>query len=434
MAYSAALNAVYNHYLAAYAPMSTTRYDTHKKSELRSIYNSIVKLNKDAPLYLPNTGKDSQRFAVGLKENARQLRNTIASLGGLKEEEMLNKRTAYFSNSDLLTASFIGDIPEEEEFPTYNIEVFSLASGQINKGNFLPSSQSAALQAGVYSFDITVNDFSYEFQYGIQEGDTHRDIQNRLARLISSADIGLRADVVSEGNLTALRLSSTSIGLKGGRNIIFSVSDHDSTKQKGSVAYFGLNSIATPPSNAEFSVNGRKETAFSNHITVDKLFEVQLLRTSASSEDTSEIGIKADVDSLTENVGNLVDGYNSFLESTASQNSTYPKSRHLVGEMGHIAQLYGDAFQQIGISYDEHGVLSLDKKALREAVLLDNGKDSLNTVKGFANSVLRKVNQVSLNPMQYVEKTIVAYKNPGHNFIIPYMTSAYSGMMFNTYC
>ena len=36
--------------------------------------------------------------------------------------------------------------------------------------------------------------------------------------------------------------------------------------------------------------------------------------------------------------------------------------------------------------------------------------------------------------MQYVEKTIVAYKNPGHNFPAPYAASAYSGMMFNYYC
>ena len=55
-------------------------------------------------------------------------------------------------------------------------------------------------------------------------------------------------------------------------------------------------------------------------------------------------------------------------------------------------------------------------------------------VKDFANSLMRKTNQISLNPMQYVNKTIVAYKNPGRNFATPYITSAYSGMMFNSYC
>ena len=33
-----ALNQVYNHYLTEYAPKSNTALDTHKKSDLRSIY------------------------------------------------------------------------------------------------------------------------------------------------------------------------------------------------------------------------------------------------------------------------------------------------------------------------------------------------------------------------------------------------------------
>ena len=50
MAYNTAiLNNVYNYYMTTYSPRSSTRYDTHKKSELRNIYNTIVKLNKEAP-------------------------------------------------------------------------------------------------------------------------------------------------------------------------------------------------------------------------------------------------------------------------------------------------------------------------------------------------------------------------------------------------
>ena len=52
MAYNSIMNTVYNHYLTTYAPKKTSsQYDTREKSELRSIYNSMVKLNKDAPLY-----------------------------------------------------------------------------------------------------------------------------------------------------------------------------------------------------------------------------------------------------------------------------------------------------------------------------------------------------------------------------------------------
>ena len=435
MAYSAALNTVYNHYLAAYAPKGTTRYDTHKRSELRSIYNSIVKLNKESPLYLPETSKESQSFAVGLKENARQLRNTIASLGGLNESELLNKKTAYSSNSDLVEASFIGDIPEDGTVPTYNIEVTALASGQTNIGNFLPSAKASALPEDTYSFDVTINDLSYEFQYNVHDGETNREIQERLSRLITNADIGLHADLVEDGQgNSALRLSSSATGIKDGKSALFHVSDENTSKTKGCVDYFGIDSIAVSPSNAEFVINGEARSASSNHFTIEKMFEVQLNGVSSSEKDIAQIGLKADVDSLTENISNLVDGYNSFIGSTSVYSNTYPKSNRLVGEMSHIAEYYRNEFEKMGVSYSENGTLALDKDALRTTVLTDGGQESLNTIKNFANSVLQKTGQIAINPMQYVEKTIVAYKNPGHNFATPYITSAYSGMMFNSYC
>lgn len=435
MAYSAALNTVYNHYLTAYAPKGTTRYDTHKRSELRSIYNSIVKLNQESPLYLPDTSKESQSFAVGLKENARQLRNTIASLGGLDKGELLNKKTAYSTNSDLVEASFVGDIPEDGSIPTYNIEVTALASGQTNIGSFLPSAKAITLPEDTYSFDVTINDLSYEFQYNVHEGETNREVQERLSRLITNADIGLNADLIEDGNgNSALRLSSAATGIKDGRTALFHVSDENSSKTKGCVTYFGIDSIAVSPSNAEFLLNGEERTASSNHFTIEKLFEVQLNGVSSSDQDIAQIGVKADVDSLTENISDLIDGYNSFIDSASGYNSTYPKSRRLVGEMSHIAQLYRTEFEKMGVSYDETGKLSLDKDTLRKTALADGGEESLSTIKDFANSVLKKTGQITLNPMQYVEKTVVAYKNPGHNFATPYVTSAYSGMMFNSYC
>lgn len=436
MAYSAALNTVYNHYLTTYAPRkSTPRYDTHKRSELRSIYNSIVKLNKESPLYLPETSKESQRFAVGLKENARQLHNTIASLGGIDESELLNKKTAYSSNPDLVEASFIGDVPEDGNIPSYNIEVTALASGQTNIGNFLPSSKAAVLPEDTYSFDVTINDLSYEFQYNIHDGETNKEIQERLSRLITNADIGLQADLIEDGNgNSALRLSSTATGIRDNKDTLFHVSDENTSKTKGCVDYFGIDSIAVSPSNAEFVINGESQTASSNHFTIEKMFEVQLNGISSSDTDVAQIGVNADVDSLTENISNLFDGYNSFIHSSSDYGSSFPKSNRLVGEMSRIAAMYRTEFEKIGVSYNEQGSLSLDKAALRETALKDGGMESLGAIKEFAGAVLQKTGQITLNPMQYVEKTIVAYKNPGHNFASPYVTSAYSGMMFNSYC
>ena len=111
-------NTVYNHYLTAYAPKNITRFDTHKKSELESVYKSILKINKESPWYLDVTQKETQEYAVNIKENARLLYNTIASMGGLEPERTLKKNTAYSSNPDAVDVAFIGDAADSASAPT----------------------------------------------------------------------------------------------------------------------------------------------------------------------------------------------------------------------------------------------------------------------------------------------------------------------------
>ena len=77
---SAIRDTILNNYFEAYVAPKVTRHDSHKKSELRDTYKSIVKLNKESPWYLPVTSKETQSFAISLKENARELRSSIAEL------------------------------------------------------------------------------------------------------------------------------------------------------------------------------------------------------------------------------------------------------------------------------------------------------------------------------------------------------------------
>lgn len=436
MAYNAALNTVYNHYLTTYAPKrSTTQYDTHKKSELRSIYNSIVKLNKEAPLYILDSSKESREFAVGLKENARALRNTIASLGGLDEDEMLGKKAAYSSNENIVSASYVGEGVTDAAVPPIQIEVTALASNQVNLGAFLPSDEKIALTPDAYSFDITINDLSYEFQYNTREGETNRDLQERLSRLISNADIGITADILEDGKgNSSLRLTSAASGLKNDKNLIFSVSDDKTSKRAGTVDYLGISFMSREPSNAEFLLNGEPRSASSNHFTIDKMYEITLNGISSVEGETAEVGLKTDLDSLTENVGNLISGYNSFIRAAAEYLDLHPKSGRLLGEMDHITRYYQNDLEKLGFSFESNGQLSIDDNVFKDSILDDENRAQFSTIKDLTNSILRKTNQISLNPMEYVDKTIVAYKNPGHNFATPYITSNYSGMLFNSYC
>ena len=430
---SAVLNAVYNNYLTTYTPKRVTRYDAHKKSELRHVYDSIVKLNKEAPWYLPITSKATQNYAVDLKENARELHNTIAQLGGLEEDGLFSKKSAYSSDPEVASVSYIGPQKPEGPSPTLELSVFSLATSQENLGLFLPD-EKVGLAPDTYSFDVGINDMNYEFQFSIGEGETNRAVQERLMRLLNNSSIGVKADIVESEDNTSLRFTSEATGLPSGKQMLFSVSDNRTSKSSGTVQYFGLDYISRQAADAKVSINGEERTASSNHFTVGKMFEIELK--GITPDDTPvQIGLKTDLESLTDNVTHLIGGYNEFIKAASSYLDTQTRSKQLVQEFRGIAMVYGSPLESMGLTLAKDGTLNVDSEMLRQTA--QQSQDIAATfgyLKNFSDMLLRKTNQVSLNPMDYVDRVMVAYKNPGHNFVSPYSTSAYTGMMFNGYC
>lgn len=430
---ASALNAIYNYYLTTYSPKGSSPFDSHKKDELRNVCNNITKLNKEAPLYLIKDVREASAFAVHMKESARTLGNTIASLSGLEDGELLNKKAAFSSDESLATATFIGSNAEAAASASFDLKVQSMASSQVNMGYFLPEGK-VGIEPDTYSFDILINDLNYEFQYNINEGETNKDVQNRLARLVNNANIGLTADVVAnDEGATSLRLTSSATGVPSGGGFQFRISDSNTSKRNGSVEYLGINYTIRPPANAAFTLNGEPRTSASNSFIVGNQFEVTLHNTSNDEKET-HIGLKTDVESLTDNISSLIQGYNSFLQAAGEHAASASGSQRLIQEMNSLSSHYGSDLELAGLHINEDGSIEVNKDQLKEAALDENSEESFQGIRNFTNSLMRKAGQISLNPMQYTDRTVVAYKNPGHNFTNPYVTSPYTGMMFNSYC
>ncbi len=433
MANQYALSNIYNHYLSTYAPKSTTRYDAHKKSELRNVYHSIIKLNKEAPLSIVDTSEATQKYVVSIKENARELRNTITSLSGSDESQLLNRKIAYSSNNAVVDAKYIGDISKQNENESIEIGVEQLAQTQVNTGRYLRK-DAMDMPTGTYSFDIAINNTGYEFQFNINPGDTNFDLQSKLARLINNANIGLAANLKEyDSDHTALSLESTSTGIDLGRVTLFDISDDNSSKGGGVADYLGINSVSRYPQNAIFSLNGERRVSYTNHFTIQGKYDLTLKGLPASAEETITIGLKPDMESIAENINYFIGGYNNFIKAAAEYRNSQPKSGQLIYEMSRISGLYNNELGPLGISLTEDGTIQVDNTTLKAGLEENGAKESLDGIKRFANAVLNKSNAVSLNPMDYVNKTIVAYKNPGKNLAPAYITSQYSGMMFNSY-
>ena len=438
MANFSALNTVYNFYMTTYAPKTNSRYDTHKKSELRSVYNSIVDQNKDAPLYLLHNSKSTQEFAVSVKENARTLKNTISSLGSFNSDGVLDKKSASSTDESIATVTYNNDSDEAAPVQGFDMTVSSLAKPQTNVGNYLTSDAQASISPDTYSFDIGINSLSYEFQFSVHSGDTNEDLLQRLGRLINNAKIGLNAEVIDnpdDQTQTALKLESSTTGKHDSEGLLFTISEDHTSKNTGTVDYLGINTVTSLASDAKFSINGTDHTSESNSFTVANAFDVTLHNTTdQENESIVSIGLKTDVDSLAENIGSLVNGYNSFLRAASEYTDSQPKSNDIVNDFSGISRTFAKGLTDVGVNLNLDGTLELNEDTFRKKIQNGDIDQSLTPVKSFTNALLNKSNQISLNPMRYVDKTVVEYKNPGKNFANPYITSEYSGMLFNSYC
>ena len=146
------------------------------------------------------------------------------------------------------------------------------------------------------------------------------------------------------------------------------------------------------------------------------------------------ISLLADADSIAESIEELVSGYNNLISvATDETNNQFGGNEKLRKEIQAIASSYKEQLGQSGLSVDDQGLIRVDKEEIVKKAQEGNLKDVFNSLDSFKSDIQKKAEDISLDPMNYVNNKIVAYKNPQRTTTDPYNLSAYTGMMFNGY-
>lgn len=430
--YNSIYNNVYNLYRSSYAPKSSSRSDAHNKSDLKNIYNSIVEHSKDEPVYLFKPTSDIERYTIAMKESAMKFGHNISSMGGQDAEQLFEKKALYSSSPDNAEVSELPGSPASDS-SNIDLTIESLAMPQVNKGVYLPMDEKTLVPAS-YSFDVTTASSSYELQLNISENDTNHSIQSRLSRLINNAAIGLSATVSQDqyGN-SAIMLFGNSTGTGDDSEPSFIISDDDTSQTRGLVDYLGIKDITSNASWAKYTINGESKTAPENEITYDNKYAITLKKTTEPGQSV-KIGVMTDFDSLKDNILGVAGSYNQFIKTAAEFIDKQPRTSLLIDSMKRMNSSYAAAMDHLGIVRNEDGTLDVDDSKLSNALSGQATASDISALKDFTKSAAKKISDVQLNPMDYVDKRIVAYKNPNvTHYANPYITSAYSGMLFNSY-
>lgn len=429
------INSVYNYYAAQYGHREYSKYDTHSKAQLKSTFGRLQKINSQTPSYKIDFSDAALKYAIDLKENARELSQIADELSDESTDSITYKRSATSSSPQVIDAEYIGDSCVQDYEPL-EVTVSQLACPQTNTGNFLqPNSKPFA--TGEYSFDLQVQDLTYQFEFGVNATDTVTDTQQKIARLINQADIGLNAQLLTDGlGNSAISITSDATGIRGISPTIFHIQSQNSSDASDSntelVSTLGLDRVTQYPANAVYSVNGTTATSVSNEVTIDNNYVLTFFDTTGKAPVT--ISMNTDTDAIADSIGELIGGYNNLISVTANDaNEHFEGNEKLKKDFAGIAKSYNHLLNENGLSVTDNGTIAVDRDAIISAA--DNGTlgDIFSGLNAFKQAVQKKAEDISLNPMDYVNNKIIAYKNPLRPTNDPYNLSAYTGMIFDGY-
>lgn len=468
------IGSVYDYYLTTYASRPATKSDTHKKSELRSVYNNIVKISKKSPLYKVSVSENIQKFAIDLKENARTLstdannlfekslesaksqkyvsdNENVVQVKTLDNANDINTNDTYTndinindtnidstvsSNADITNPDSDSDnISDTKSVNTafashYNIEVLNLATPQVNTSDYL-NNDDLDIPKGAHSFEVNVGDSAYEFRFNAAKDDTNKTVLEKLSRLINRSNIGLTSKMLYSGNNSALEITSNATGL-GFTPEIFSIAPGENSPYDKVVSKLGLNNVSSYPTNANFLLNGMEKTTSSNTFTIGKSLEITLNGISKKGQATS-ISLNDDLDSVISSINDMISSYNNLLDLSNNSNEGSDDAAILNKEIHKTTRQYASNLENIGITINENGKMTFDEALFIQTANEDDLDKSLASLNSFRQAIVSRADDISINPMKYVDKVMISYPNPVHSFANPYMTSIYTGMMFNGY-
>ncbi|MDE7298448.1 MAG: hypothetical protein K2N94_06405, partial [Lachnospiraceae bacterium] len=275
---------------------------------------------------------------------------------------------------------------------------------------------------------------SYEFSYKISSLSTNREVMTKLADFINKSSVAIHAAVEDSADreFSRIVLTSDETGTPKGEELIFNITDSKQDAAPGLVDWFGLDRVAQPPSNADFSVNGRDFSNMRNDFVLNRSLTIHLKQISYGDIVLSP---EASGNQVEKALGDFLNSYNTMIGLTKNGPAGNRRSARLQSDLTHIFASGLEELNLAGIHRQEDFTLVADNESLRSPETLNRLRALFEEPDGLLAQLSRKMQDIALNPMEYVDKIIIAYPNLSRaGFSNPYSTSIYTGMMFNSYC
>ncbi len=428
------LLSVYNHLIQGMIMMRPNRFDTHKKSELQNVYRDIMRLTSEQPLYKVTFDESAQEYTLGIKNAALSLSSMIKELNTDDGSSVFKNQIVVSDKPETVDVSILeGSAIPDSELPL-SVEVTSLSSVQENHGNFVPSGE-AALVSGQYNFTIGIEENIYSFQFNVSKGATNLELQTKLSDFINKTAIGLRTHIVqnSETSESRLDLIAVAAGSSNGE-ASFHPADvrFPEDASHGIITHFGLDNIAVPPKNTAFTINGMPKEVRGHSYLYNNSLTLSIKDLTASPV---SIGKVTNQEPVMDKLRILVDKYNSVFDFVREHQPDNHRAKKLLFDLTNTMRQFTSELEPCGLSISQSGTLEIREKAMYTAAGNGSLEHLFSDQSNFAATMIKKLSDIALNPMEYLNKTVVTYPNiTAKKTLNPYVSSIYCGLLYNNYC
>lgn len=358
-----------------------TNYQNSNINNFNKNYNisSIINIAKSS--YKSNTytlyDKTNADFIGKYTSTLTNLKELNSKLMGNNKNSVLNSIAVSSSDENKLAAkSFF--TPKEKT--SYKVNVSQIAKAQVNTSSSLISNDMSKM--GDFTINISNKTNNYSFNIDTN-GKTNTELLQDIAAKINKSNIGISAIVKEKDNKSVLEL----VGDKTGENEDFLVTGSDEF-----MLQTNLSNITQIAQDAIFDVTKDGNALALNKKSSSNEVDIDGYKVSAELKDVGQVTIDLNIDKkkVTDAINNFVSAYNNtlnFLKDNSNKGSAI--SRQL--ENLKIPEIHEKSLNSIGININKDGGLSVDKKALNNA--LNSNIEDVEKVLGSKYSVFSKIDK-----------------------------------------
>lgn len=383
-----------------------------------TIYQQIVNISRNSPVYLIYPSTELQHFAVHIKELSMQLSDMINSYFESGKENPLKQLRLVSPSSDFIN---IKALAQPSEPRNYSIHIQSVATGQQNTSKFVPK-KICPFTAQTFSFNIRTSEESFDFEIPVSNNSTNEAILSKIQTLINNTTRELDAWLEEKDSTVSLHLQARAH--RRNQPAQFTIKD---TNSNGIISYYGLDQITTTPQPSDFSINRKTYHSYGIAFEIDELFELSLVK---PCTDEIQVAFEIDSSSISNEIVKLEDTINRLLTISHA----CPKNK-LQREITSFLIEHKAELESIGINLDSSNMLYTNQEQLENSIKDATLEELFSENDSFSQKLLEQTHAISINPMEYVPNKIVSYKDHRKtNYPNPYLTSMYSGFLFTNCC